>query len=57
LERLVGESGKSLGAWPDSDGRMIRGGFLSEEDRKAPIALGARWFGGWSRDAARHCAA
>jgi hypothetical protein len=36
---------------------MIRGGFLSEEDRKAPIALGARWFGGWSRDAARHCAA
>src|SRR5271163_4166376 len=33
--------GKKLafGARLDSDGRMIRGGFLSEEDRKAPIAL------------------
>src|SRR5271157_5363786 len=33
--------GKKLafGARLDSDGRMIRGGFLSEEDRKALIAL------------------
>jgi hypothetical protein len=40
---------KSLasGGWPDSDGGMIRGGFLSEEDRKALIAL--------ARDGSRVC--
>jgi transposase len=29
----------AFGGLPDSDGRMIRGGFVSEEDRKALIAL------------------
>ena len=29
----------AFGGGSDSDGRMIRGGFLSEEDRKALIAL------------------
>jgi hypothetical protein len=45
IPRLIEESGKSLrfGARLDSDGRMIRGGFLSEEDRKALIALARDW--------------
>jgi transposase len=39
--RLIEESEKRLafGGFADSDGRMIRGGFLSEEDRKALVAL------------------
>ncbi len=33
------EKGLAFAGWPDSDGRMIRGGFLTVEDRKALVAL------------------
>ena len=41
IPRLIEQPEKALAfcGRPDSDGRMIRGGFLSEEDRKALIAL------------------
>src|SRR5271163_144706 len=39
--QLIEESEKRLAfeSWRDSDGRMIRGGFVSEGDRKALVAL------------------
>ena len=44
IPRLIEGSGKFLAfrCWLDSDGGMIRGGFLGEEDRNKLIALGRR---------------